>query len=220
MSGSLRGDLFDDLQKWTKKADLCMALGTSLCGMNADQLVTKTAHRAMSAWDKRIKKSAQKSLGSVIVSLQQTQYDNICTLRIYAKLDVVMALLAKEMGLTIDTHMYEPNVPKELIVRPDVFIVPYDENGNLSKNTKTHWNLMKGAKIKVTDGPGTGYEGIVSGKNEDGHYICTLPNQREGSISQGKVLSKYMLGSWWVESAINGNAPKLPDILQGPHSVY
>merc|ERR1712137_1099896 len=113
--------------------------------------------------------------GAVIVSLQQTQYDDICTLRIYGKLDVVMSLLAKEIGVAIDTAMFEPKIPKEVQIRPDVFLVPYDKQGNFSTTEKTEWDLSNRAKIKVTAGPGTGYEGIITGKNADGHFICRLP---------------------------------------------
>merc|ERR1711871_1615293 len=38
MNASLRRDLMDDLHHWKEKTDLCLAIGTSLSGMNADRL--------------------------------------------------------------------------------------------------------------------------------------------------------------------------------------
>mmetsp|Transcript_78523 Transcript_78523/g.153609 ORF Transcript_78523/g.153609 Transcript_78523/m.153609 type:complete len:630 (+) Transcript_78523:48-1937(+) len=46
MSGGLRSDLFEDLLLCERKADLVLAVGSSLCGMNADRLVSSAAVRA------------------------------------------------------------------------------------------------------------------------------------------------------------------------------
>ena len=70
--------------------------------MNADQLVTKTASRSQ---------LNKKVLGAVIIGLQQTQYDHITRLRIFAKIDTVAALLAREFGFDIDMSNYIPQVP-------------------------------------------------------------------------------------------------------------
>ena len=43
MAGQLREDLFADLLDWEAKADVCLALGTSMAGMNADRLCTFTS---------------------------------------------------------------------------------------------------------------------------------------------------------------------------------
>merc|ERR1712093_534596 len=37
-SGQLREDLFSDLLKWEQETDLCLCVGTSLSGMNADRM--------------------------------------------------------------------------------------------------------------------------------------------------------------------------------------
>lgn len=47
MEGSLREDLFQWLQEWAGKADFCLVLGTSLVGMNADQIAVQTAKRCI-----------------------------------------------------------------------------------------------------------------------------------------------------------------------------
>ena len=46
MSGELRDDLFKKLVYWEKKADLCLALGTSLSGMNSDRVANTVFRKA------------------------------------------------------------------------------------------------------------------------------------------------------------------------------
>merc|ERR1711879_833014 len=45
MDDTLRGDLLQWLGAWAENADMCVALGTSLCGMNADQVPRAVAER-------------------------------------------------------------------------------------------------------------------------------------------------------------------------------
>jgi len=92
MSGSLRDDLFAWMLKEEKQTDLCLAMGTSLCGMNADRVATTPAKKALKG----------KALGTVIVSLQQTKLDHLASLRIFATIDEVMEKLAAEMELDYD----------------------------------------------------------------------------------------------------------------------
>merc|ERR1719502_1378741 len=72
--GTLRDDLFEWLHEWQSRADLVLALGTSLSGFNCDSVAAAAAAKA----------------GLVIVNLQRTQYDAACSLRIFAKIDDVM----------------------------------------------------------------------------------------------------------------------------------
>lgn len=58
---SLRSDLFQWMVEWEKKADLCLCLGTSLSGMNADRMVATPGQKSLRG----------KALGSVIINLQQ-----------------------------------------------------------------------------------------------------------------------------------------------------
>merc|ERR1719198_2302753 len=69
MSGTLREDLIKCMLHWEEKVDLCLALGTSMVGMNADRMAVAPAERA--------RRGKPGALGTVIVSLQQTQYDSI-----------------------------------------------------------------------------------------------------------------------------------------------
>jgi hypothetical protein len=96
-NGQLRGDLFSELLEWENKGDLCLAIGTSLSGMNADRLVETCGEKAL----KRLKKTGKVRGGSVIIGFQCTRLDDIAALRIYSPIDVVMNMLATEMGLDI-----------------------------------------------------------------------------------------------------------------------
>ncbi|KAG0576917.1 hypothetical protein M758_5G111700 [Ceratodon purpureus] len=68
------------------EADLAIVLGTSLKVSPANDLPLTTANRG-------------KPL--VIVNLQRTPLDRICSLRIFAKTDEVMAMLAEKLGMEI-----------------------------------------------------------------------------------------------------------------------
>ncbi|CAD7973383.1 unnamed protein product [Amoebophrya sp. A25] len=116
MSGQLRSDLFRDFEECREKADIVLAFGTSLAGMNADSLCQATALRCIQQDADEIAQqagrpdsgetSAQREDGDtteaskealldhrmrfgglVICSLQKTSYDKLAALRIFAKLD-------------------------------------------------------------------------------------------------------------------------------------
>lgn len=201
MSGSLRGDLFDRVLEWEDRADLVLAIGTSLCGMNTDRLVEMASTRAVEG----------SGLGSVIISLQRTPHDELSSLRIFGTIDEVMVLLAEEMALDVwSPQLYTPAHPPSAVAGPDVFRVPYDDDGRRIGVGTRLWHLTPGTPVRVTAGPGEGYVGTVLGKTPDGHYRVRLPCQREGSDEQGRVAKVYVLGSWWTESAVRGLSPRLP----------
>mmetsp|Transcript_29405 Transcript_29405/g.40627 ORF Transcript_29405/g.40627 Transcript_29405/m.40627 type:complete len:553 (+) Transcript_29405:96-1754(+) len=205
MSGSLRGDLFKWMLEIEEKSDLVIALGTSLSGMNADRMVSTPS--------KKFLKNGI-GLGSVIVGYQQTKMDKYASLRIFAKIDEVMLLLANELGIEVPLALYTPNIPEKAKTKnPHAFKVPYNLVGKRSKSTTTVWNLSVGQKVKLTAGPGKGFEGKIVGvpKRADDHYTVELPCTREGpKLGVGK--GRYCLGSWWVESACKGEVPLLPCI--------
>jgi len=211
MSGTLRGDLFEWMAKWKKKTDFCIAMGTSLCGMSADDCVVKPSLRY---------KNKKKGYGAVIVGLQRTQYDEICSLRIFARIDTVMALLADEMKIAIPPLTpYEPDIPADAIIGPHQFRVPYDTDGKLSAEVHTIWDLRKDQKMVVCAGPGEGFRGKMCEKDRHDHYCVTAPVMREGSKNHGKGFCKYALGSWWIESATKGLWPVLPIRNSEPRSA-
>ena len=54
--------------------DVCLAIGTSLCGMRSDGIAKAACMRG----------------GLVIINLQQTPYDEICQLRLYGNLQTII----------------------------------------------------------------------------------------------------------------------------------
>ena len=85
---------------------MCLAMGTSLCGMTADCVATTVGQRAVAAHPDTEAGSASAPangtpLGLVIVNLQRTQHDAMAALRIYATTDAFMRLVAKRMRLRL-----------------------------------------------------------------------------------------------------------------------
>ncbi len=78
---TLRPDLVAWMEQHEAQADLCLAMGTSLCGMFADCVAEACGERG----------------GLVIVNLQRTRLDGTSALRIWGLLDDVLKLLAKEL---------------------------------------------------------------------------------------------------------------------------
>jgi NAD-dependent SIR2 family protein deacetylase len=91
MDDPLRDDLMEWLHAWAARAKMCVALGTSLCGMNADQVPRGAAQRyAQSSGE-----------GLVIIGLQRTVYDDVASLRIWGLCDDFMVLVAKELRCSV-----------------------------------------------------------------------------------------------------------------------
>ena len=88
MDDKLRPDLYRWVQEWAEKSDLTLAMGSSLCGMEADIVATRVAER-------------EGALGLIIINLQKTPHDHLATIRIFAPCDKAMSLLAKKMNLKI-----------------------------------------------------------------------------------------------------------------------
>jgi len=195
--GFLRDDLFGWMSKWEEENDLCLSLGTSLSGFNVDSLPENAAQRARHG----------NSLGLVIVNLQQTPYDDSTALRIFAKIDDVMELLAEELGIAdmvmpMD-HAYEPCCADGSIVEEDVFLVPFDEQGCPSQS-RTIWDLREGKRLKLTGGPYAGDIGRVVGKNEAGHYRIRFEDSINPTFKVKRRPFSLWLGSWWLQEATKG----------------
>ncbi len=158
MNGNLREDLFADLLTWEKTSQLVLALGTSMCGMNADRVARTCFERAAKG----------KAIGTVIINLQQTKMDACAALRIFAPLDEVLMQLAQELGYgPLATGYFVPRVEK---LETGVFAVPYDSSGNKKHNGTTILDLREGATLRITSGPYAGAEGEMLGCNREGHF--------------------------------------------------
>jgi hypothetical protein len=139
MSGNLRGDLFQEMLNWEEKTDLTISMGTTMCGMNSDRVfvtVAKKGKRAAVHRKPSQHPSSSSPIGGVIINLQQTQYDSISCLRIFAKLDVVMEMLVQELGLPplsplAEYSSYSLASAGVISEMEDIFEVKYDRNGSL-----------------------------------------------------------------------------------------
>jgi len=201
MSGTLREDLIKRMLQWEDQVDLCLALGTSMVGMNADRMAVAPAERA--------RRGKAGALGTVIVSLQQTQYDSISSLRIFAKIDQVMEMLAKELELAVpEAPAHRPWT--EMLVLKDL---PYRADGVKSASERLTLDLRPGSKLRIVNQPDWDRE--VYGN------ICEVTaspdsRAREGHISLlfgkagGKSSIVRVLGRWWLDAAIEGSLDCLP----------
>lgn len=190
----LRDDLFANLLQWEESTDLCLALGTSLSGLNADRIATTPARKYPAG-------------GLIIVSLQATRLDDISTLRIFAPLNDVMTLLVEELELP---DMPEPMDSKKGEINADVFTLPYDHTtGKPSKTKSCTLNLTEGAKIKVLEGNFAGCNGVVGPKTKQGHYNLKILQPVE-DMPDVVITNEHLLGKWWLGEAARGLVSCLP----------
>lgn len=208
MSGSLRDDLFNDLLKCERQADLVLAVGSSLCGMNADRLVETCAIRASRS------APADQALGSVIVSLQRTPHDAKSSVRLFATIDKVFGMLANELSLTVadaDHKVEFPIAPTHLPfgLEEHVFSVPYDSEGRLVQNGQQRMilDLRDHADLVIAVGKNKGQQAIVLGRNADGHYRVAITHNDNRNWNEVRLL-----GKWWPAAAAAGEAHQIPVI--------
>lgn len=203
-SGSLRGDLFDDMERQANTADLVIVLGTSLTGLNADQCVTTAADKS----------AGGGALGSVIISPQRTAQDGKASLRIFAKADEVMAALVKELGLGPGALGRRPGIrcSADLFDQDCKVLVPYNKEGFRSTSVKTWWDLSKGAKVRV--GPNQNLRGAhqPNDKGIDETTVGIVTGRDEKTCSIGISIGKTTkrLGLWWLGTAVRGGVESLP----------
>lgn len=189
MSGSLRDDLFADLRKWEDRSDLCLAVGTSLSGMNADRLVERCGQRA---------DEDPSCLGSVIIGYQCTRLDSIASLRVYSSIEKTMVALAAKMDLILHPKLpprsayvyicgplYENEAPaltdsqpkpiqfaSGCIIADDVYeFRGYDPHtGERSEAGSVRLYLRVDDWVRVTSGMLEGTKGKVVGKTTRNNY--------------------------------------------------
>merc|ERR1712137_103818 len=182
-SGNLRSDLFDWMIKMEKKTDLCLCLGTSLSGMNADRMADTPAKRAA---------QGQKIIGTVIINLQQTRLDSSCTVRVWAQLDDVFRMIAEKLEL--DMTPVAVDLPAHC---DNQFVIPYNESGLYDPDSRMIWDLRDGASIHVTNPEACNYK-------ETGEIIR---KDRQGNYMVGVGRHRYHFGKWWVKCAMEGQWP-------------
>lgn len=197
--GSLRGDLFQWMQEWQERGDLCLCLGSSLSGFNADSVPATAAERFRRG----------DGSGLVIVNLQQTPYDGEASLRIFAKVDDVMGLLAEELAITDlvhpATHVHEPRIAEGAWVGKDQIQVPFDEQGNPTNGASTIvWDLREGKHVRLTGGPYAGDIGRVVDKSIEGHYRLRFEHSINPTFNIPRRPFSLWLGNWWLSEVSRG----------------
>jgi hypothetical protein len=256
MSGSLRTDLMDDMTYWEEQTDLTLAIGTSMCGMTADCVFTTVAEarakkerkrskqrsreRRKSEWDPHPtfvdERRRPQPIGGVIIGIQQTQHDSIASLRIFSKIDEVMALLHQFLQPLPPIDMDAHYLPQLLTSdeegegggrrgRGDVYLIPYDSEGNLISDplqrveNSTVLDLSVGREVVMVSGPYAGDRGRVTKKTPDGHYKIDFTHTLDyrKNIIIGPYEMEHVLGSWWVEVAVLGTLPQIPLVNPPSH---
>ena len=194
-SGNLRGDFFKWMLKMEQETDLCLCLGTSLSGMNADRMAETPAKKSL--------KKKSKSLGTVIINLQQTRLDDVSSIRIWGTLDETFELLAKKLNLNVQPISIDPPMG----FKRNKYIIPYNEQGLYDPEYEMIWDLSNNAKIKVQNPKASNFneEGVVYKQDSQGNFIVIL----------GKY--QYRFGKWWISCAMEGKWPfHLPFINVNP----
>jgi len=229
-SGSLRNREYSWMVRDAETADLALVVGTSLSGLNADQVATKPAHRSIGAgkgWSGGGSSSSSSSLGMVMINLQQTPQDGKASLRIFGASDDVLLALLSKMNIPMPSNPQPKTFPTGHNHRR--FLVPYNQHGKLilpSKKTRTTkekrmmmWlDLTVGAKIKVVN------HNIKGAKQPSHRHI--VDDQAVGEVIrwsdramavQLNVKNCQMsLGYWWLEVARQGRTPTIPVVNVDP----
>lgn len=227
-SGSLRNDCYKWMVNDAETADLVIVLGTSLSGLNADQVAEEPALRSMTG----------TALGTVCINLQQTQLDGKMTLRIFEKSDLVLQMLVNELGLS-------QQLPADIVKKRITFakktcvLVPYDKNGELLKDphsSSTPWmvlDLSNGAKIKLhakhncQGARQPAFMHIGAKKNvklkngsvriaRSGNGVVVRRDDASSSFVLSIENTNMKIGQWWIDSAVAGNVPRLPVVNINP----
>lgn len=162
--------------------------------MNADRVARTCAKRACKG------KSVNGSpyLGTVLINLQQTCLDHISAIRIWAKIDDAMKILADKLGLDVADEPL-PAQPKE------VFFVPYNERGEYDPLVSMKLDLRVGKKVRVApkDALNFNTEGVVTRRDNEGNFLLNLEHVR-------------LLGRWWPLEAEAGTLDYLPVVNVKP----
>lgn len=203
-SGSLRTYEFEWMEKEAETADLALVIGTTLGGLNADQVATKTAIRSL--------KKDDASLGMVMINLQQTPHDGKASLRIFGTSDDVFSAVLSRFDVTIPEL-----VPTELNFSERKFLVPYDQNGKRSSSVKMWLDLNPGTAVKIVG------HNIMGAKQPSQRHIgkdatgeVKRWNQSTMAVELKVKRATMLLGFWWLEAAMQGKTPTIPVVNTNP----
>lgn len=89
-------------------------------------------------------------LGGVIINLQQTQYDSLASLRIFAKIDDVMSRLADFLQISVTPiSLPLPETEEENVYQN----LPYNRNGKFDPSSKLTLDLRPGSLVRLIRQP-------------------------------------------------------------------
>lgn len=217
-SGTLRGQEHDWMVNDAETADLVLVLGTSLGGLNSDQVAIKTAHRS---------KHGGRSLGMVMINLQQTEHDGKASLRIFSQTDQVFSAVLTKLGISLPTSSTLKTTQKRNIdKRQRRFLIPYDQRGHRSNSIKMWWDLCPGSEIQLTPN----HDNIAGAMQPVYNHIAEIKHRpaygevlRWKDSTQGIDLNiegvSMTLGQWWIDAALRGGPQVLPIININPEMV-
>jgi len=215
-SGTLHDRAYPWMENDAETADLVLVLGTSLGGLNADQVCHDAADRSL----------VGAALGSVIFNLQQTDQDGNMTLRMNGKSDDYLKCLMKHLGV--------PNLPcvSPVFAKNNKALVPYDKDGNKCEDRRMWLDLNNFQKIRITPGhniqgaqqpqfmhigakKATVHKGV---KRKPGPGVGTVRNRSDAKQCFELVIEgvNMRLGMWWLDEAEKGLLEKLPIVNYKP----
>jgi len=209
-SGTLRHDLCENMEEQGHSADLCLVVGTSLTGLNADQVATGTAERSLMG----------RALGTVIISPQRTAQDGHCSLRIFAKADDVMRALAQELSLGATalgrTTRGRGAAAASMSCR---VCVPYDSDGLRSSTEQTYWDLSVGQKVRLGDHHNCNGARQENSKKLTSKHIGEVVSCDDDGIRLRIGGANMLLGHWWLAAAARGGPERLPVVNARAHAT-
>jgi NAD-dependent SIR2 family protein deacetylase len=191
------------------KADLCMALGSSLTVTPAADIPETVGERGQRL---------------VVVNLQRTPLDHLCALRIYAKTDQVSRMLMEKLGLEIPEFRLHRGVVIKMTSKPagqvEVSVSGADQLGYPFSFLKKVTVTSGGRKTECCEEPfvasvprpsqegGAGKEGCVVIEVEfHAHYgepPITLPVNVDQALEMVDISFNPFLGQWDIERGNGG----------------
>ena len=228
-SGSLKEAEAEWMERETVEADLVLVLGTSLGGLYADQVATECAERAANG----------RSLGAVIINLQQTEQDGKMSVNSFGRSDDVLRLLLPELGIEApptSARALHAALPQWSPI--ECALVPYNASGaRLPPDTpqeKWMWlDLRPGARIKLNRNhnhqgarqPNTIHIGAKEGKKFQGkelkncgpgNGVVVRRDEETASIKIQIESTPMRIGIWWLMAAVRGGPASLPIVNDKP----
>lgn len=215
-SGSLHDRAFPWMERDAADADLVLVLGTSLGGLNADQVATRAAERSLQGC----------ALGTVCINLQQTDQDGKMTLRLFGRSDDVLAELLLELGFG------RPDFGLPAWPAESRALVPYGADGRRTQRGRMWLDLREGQLVRITEG-----HNIQGARQPQYMHIGARKTTtykgltRPPAVGRGRVVKReddtssfrldiegaqMRLGIWWLDVASRGVVEVLPVVNQNP----